>query len=93
MADLNKVWQRQKVNKKKKQTIPEMIDNFVGRSGEFEDLLNTTSRRDLQKALITVLYSNRYKKQDHFVKELGIDFQLVRGVLYKYNEDSKHQLL
>ena len=39
VADLNKVWQRQKVNKKKKQTIPEMIDNFVGRSGEFEDLL------------------------------------------------------
>ena len=73
-----------------------MIANFVSRSGEFDDLMadmTSDQRFQLEKALITVLYSNRYKKQDNFVTEMGIDFTLVRGVLYKYNEDSKSQLL
>ena len=46
---------------------------------------------DFSKAVLTMLYSHRYKKNDSFTE--GIDFSIVRDVLYKYTTEAKARLL
>ena len=40
-----------------------------------------------EQAMLTVMYSNRYKKGDEFLAH--IDFSIVRDVLYSYSEEAR----
>lgn len=37
--------------------------------------------------MMMVMYSNRYKKGDEFLKD--IDFSLIRDILYSYSEEAR----
>jgi hypothetical protein len=41
--------------------------------------------------ILALMYSNRYKKADDFLKD--IDFSLIRGVLYSYSENERIKAL
>ena len=42
-------------------------------------------------ALNSVVHSHRFKKGDEFTE--GIDFSLIRGVLYSYSIEARNSLL
>ena len=93
---INVYWQRQKINKVKKTSVSELVKRFFEENEEMKQV--SVSKSDEQKnelywALISLIYSNRYKKQDEFKAEMNIDFTHIRQVLYKYNDESKAQLL
>ena len=88
----NYSWQRKRGNKTKKVPIISLVRKFA--ESEFSELLNTFSDDQyakFEKTLLVVLFSQRYKKNDEFLKD--IDFSRIRNVLYRYTTEARHLLM
>jgi len=82
------MWQRQRVNKKKKSNAEDLIRDFANREfGEAVAGLSMEEFAQFEQAMLTVMYSNRYKKGDEFLAH--IDFSIIRDVLYSYSEEAR----
>jgi hypothetical protein len=53
--------------------------------------LNKSDQKDLLRSVYGIIYSHRYKKQDKFLE--GVDFAIVRDVLYNYTTEGKARFL
>jgi hypothetical protein len=74
------MWQRKKSKKAKKPPMRTLVEAFC--KEEFND-----DSKDLVNALVSVLHSHRFKKEEEFVQE--IDFSIVRNVLYSYTTKAR----
>ena len=70
----------------------ELIDTYlVQEFGELLSNLNEESYKSLKNAMIAILHSHRYKKQEEFTKD--IDFSVIRDVLYSYTLEARDRFL
>ena len=91
-SKLNKIWQRRRINKRKKTTAIDMIRKFCNE--EFGPEIQGMSESEFglfEQALLKVMHSNRYKKGDSFLK--GINFSVIRDVLYSYSELARENFM
>jgi hypothetical protein len=91
-SKFNRAWQAKRRNKKKTRDMNELIDTYMRQ--EFKELLNELGEDflvSLRNALIAVLHSHRYKKQEEFTDE--IDFSVIRDVLYSYTLDARDRFI
>lgn len=91
-AKTNVSWQRRRVNKKKKTPMHDLIKDFaIEEFGPIVERLSESKWVSFRNILYSILFSHRYKKTDDFLE--GVDFKLVRGVLYSYTTDSRVELM
>ena len=91
-AKINVSWQRKRVNKKKKTPMHTLIREFALQEfGPIVERLNDSQWVSFRNTLYSILFSHRYKKSDDFLE--GVDFQLIRGVLYSYTTESRIELM
>eukprot|EP00345_Euplotes_harpa_P009559 CAMPEP_0168350058 /NCGR_PEP_ID=MMETSP0213-20121227/20862_1 /TAXON_ID=151035 /ORGANISM="Euplotes harpa, Strain FSP1.4" /LENGTH=184 /DNA_ID=CAMNT_0008360271 /DNA_START=734 /DNA_END=1288 /DNA_ORIENTATION=+ len=79
-AKFNKAWQSLKRNKKKTKDMNKLIEVYMKQ--EFESFISQKPDEFVQllkNALIAILHSHRYKKQEDFTKD--VDFSVIRDVL------------
>lgn len=91
-SKFNRAWQDKRRNKKKAKDMNEFIDTYI--TQEFGSLLNEMHEEfytELRKAVIAILHSHRYKKEEEFTKD--IDFSVIRDVLYSYTLEAKERLI
>mmetsp|Transcript_24684 Transcript_24684/g.28368 ORF Transcript_24684/g.28368 Transcript_24684/m.28368 type:complete len:122 (+) Transcript_24684:361-726(+) len=70
----------------------ELIKEYATQEfGEVIDQLNEEEWIVFRTTLYTILFSHRYKKNDDFLE--GINFSLIRGVLYSYTTEARVELL
>ena len=70
----------------------DLIKEFASNEfGSVVDRLNNEEWEDFRKTLFSVLFSHRYKKADDFLQ--GVDFTLIRGVLYSYTTELRVELM
>lgn len=63
------------------------IDEF----GSMVEQLSESNWTLFRNILYSILFSHRYKKSDDFLE--GVDFKLIRGVLYSYTTESRIELM
>ena len=91
-SKLNTLWQRRKQNKKKVSPISSLLKQFyIEEFGEVVNQMSSEEYDSFSKAVMTILYSHRYKKDDSFTH--GIDFSIIRDVLYRYTTEAKNRIL
>jgi hypothetical protein len=91
-AKINTSWQRKRVNKKKKTPMHVLIKEFaISEFGDLIEQLSVDEWESMRNTLYSILFSHRYKKQDDFLE--GVDFKLIRGVLYSYTTESRIELI
>lgn len=64
------------------------MDTIVGDFFSFifgEGILNHQSEAMLKHAMM-ILFSHRYTKNDRFICEKNIQFDIIRDVMYKYSK-------
>ena len=86
---MNSLWVRQKNSKSKTSSLEELLQAFI--RVEFSDVVDSlppADYADLKRDVLCVLHSHRYKKADSVPEYDGIDFNLVRDVLYRYTLDA-----
>lgn len=92
-SKINTSWQRKRINKTKKIHMHVLIRAFA--EHEFGTALVSKLTDEqwitLRNTLYIILFSHRYKKNDDFLE--GIDFTLVRGVLYSYTTEARVKLM
>ena len=91
-SKFNRAWQEKRRNKKKTKNMNELIDTYILK--EFGDLLRNCNQEliiRLREAMIAILHSHRYKKQEEFTKD--IDFSIIRDVLYSYTLVSRDRFI
>mmetsp|Transcript_32229 Transcript_32229/g.36750 ORF Transcript_32229/g.36750 Transcript_32229/m.36750 type:complete len:94 (+) Transcript_32229:576-857(+) len=70
----------------------ELIDTFmIQEFGEFLVHCPAEVIVSLRNAVISILHSHRYKKQEEFTRD--IDFSIVRDVLYSYTLPSRDRFI
>lgn len=91
-SKINTSWQRKRVNKKKKTPMHTLIKEFaVQEFGKVATNLDEPKWVAFRNVLYSILFSHRYKKNDEFLE--GIDFKLIRGVLYAYTTEMRVELM
>lgn len=91
-SKINTSWQRKRVNKKKKTPMHVLIKEFAkSEFGDTIDKLSDNEWENMRSTLYSILFSHRYKKQDDFLE--GVDFKLIRGVLYSYTTEARIELM
>lgn len=91
-SKINTSWQRKRVNKKKKTPMHVLIKDFArSEFGSTVDSLPEEQWVSFRNTLYSILFSHRYKKQDDFLD--GVDFTLIRGVLYSYTTEARVELM
>lgn len=88
----NRAWQDKRRNKKKTKDMNEFIDTYIRQEfGSYIDTMPEDFYFSLREAMIAVLHSHRYKKQEEFTKD--IDFSIIRDCLYSYTLDARDRFL
>ena len=59
--------------------------------GPMIDKLNNKQWTSFRNILYAILFSHRFQKKDDFLE--GVDFTLIRGVLYSYSTESRVELM
>jgi hypothetical protein len=91
-SKINTSWQRKRVNKKKKTPMHVLIKEFAMQEfGSIIDRLTEEQWVSFRNTLYSILFSHRYKKNDDFLE--GVDFSLIRGVLYSYTTETRVELM
>lgn len=91
-SKINTSWQRKRVNKKKKTPMHELIKEFATNEfGTIVDNLSDDQWVEFRNTLYSIVFSHRYKKHDDFLE--GVDFTLIRGVLYSYTTEMRVELM
>ena len=91
-SKINTSWQRKRVNKKKKTPMNVLIKEFATQEfGSIIDRLTEEQWVSFRNTLYSILFSHRYKKNDDFLE--GVDFSLIRGVLYSYTTETRVELM
>ena len=70
----------------------QLINTYIAQ--EFGELLGGLDEefiRELRHAIVAILHSHRYKKEEEFTKE--IDFSVIRDVLYSYTLDARERFV
>jgi len=91
-SKFNRAWQEKKRNKKKTKDMNELINIYIQQElGKETEDLSQESIQGLKDALIAILHSHRYKKEEEFTKD--IDFSVIRDVLYSYTLDARDRFI
>ena len=91
-SKFNRAWQQKRRNKKKTKDMNVFIDTYI--QEEFAENLpemHPEFYSAFRDAVIAILHSHRYKKEEEFTK--GIDFSIIRDVLYSYTLEAKDRLI
>ena len=91
-SKFNRAWQEKRRNKKKTKDMNELIDTYLVQ--EFGEPLRNCKQEfiiSLREAMIAILHSHRYKKEEEFTK--NIDFSIIRDVLYSYTLVSRDRFV
>lgn len=71
-----------------KDQMDEIVTDFLATT--FGQTINEISDdNELHYHAIMVLFSHRYTKNDKFIVEQNIDFDIVRDVMYKYSKKAQ----
>ena len=91
-SKFNRAWQEKKRNKKKTKDMNELISTYVKQElGALIEGLSEEFINELRDALIAILHSHRYKKEEEFTK--NVDFSIIRDVLYSYTLDARDRFI
>ena len=87
---MNTLWIRRKNNKKKTAPLKLVLQAYMrAEFGSEVDALSPDENIQLERALLTVLHSHRYKKAESCPEYEGIDFAIIRDVLYRYTLEAR----
>ena len=64
--------------------MDEIVTDFLATT--FGQTIHDISDNDLHYHAIMILFSHRYTKNDKFIVEQNINFDVVRDVMYKYSK-------
>ena len=87
---MNTLWIRRKNNKKKTAPLKLVLQAYM--KAEFGNVvteMSTAEFSELEQALLTILHSHRYKKAERCQDYEGIDFSIIRDVLYRYTLEAR----
>ena len=92
-SKINTSWQRKRVNKTKKIHMHLLVKDFaIQEFGQaYVNKLSEDEWVQFRSTLYSILFSHRYKKNDDFLE--GINFELVRNVLYSYTTETRVELM
>ena len=91
-SNFNRAWQDKRRNKKKTKDMNEFVDTYIKQ--EFGSLLDNVKEgffKELRSAVIAILHSHRYKKDEEFTR--GIDFSVIRDCLYSYTLEARDRFV
>ncbi|CAI2369046.1 unnamed protein product [Moneuplotes crassus] len=91
-SKFNRAWQDKRRNKKKTKDMNNFIDTYIKQEfGDEISKMDPEFYKNLRDAVISILHSHRYKKQEEFTKD--IDFSIIRDVLYSYTLEARQRFM